>query len=263
MGGNNRIRKVTRKENDEDLENLDVALESEVDSEWSSENNAANFASFARQLQYDKTNFYGNNSYFSPYTSKKRKEPENEMVLFDTLPDEALKPYGKTKFETARKDTTSLFLIDSKNRDRSAFPQPTFFTLKPPRVYKKVVSIQVTQIKLLSSFFYFRAAKGNTFLSVIERGREGINTFLGFPVTRTINIAEGSYNISDLLNTLQIQMNYTPLFYDFPSGFSGFVNSFTANGDLSVNFNQPGDTYFDALNKKYVTNPTMDQITSY
>ena len=263
MEGRNRIRKVTRKESDEDLKDLDVALESQVDSEWSSENNSANFASFARQLQYDKTNFYGNNSYYSPYATKKEKEPENELVLFDTLPDEALKPYGKTKFETARKDTTSLFLIDSKNRDRSAFPQPTFFTLKPPRVYKKVVSIQVTQIKLLSSFFYFRAAKGNTFLSVIERGREGINTFLGFPVTRTINIAEGSYNISDLLNTLQIQMNYTPLFYDFPSGFSGFVNSFTANGDLSVNFNQPGDTYFDALNKKYVTNPTMDQITSY
>ena len=257
MEGNN------RKVKDGKVEISDTILESEIDSEWSNENNGANFASFARQLQYDRTNFYGNNSYYSPYTSKKQKEPENQLVLFDTLPDEALKQYGKTKFETSRRETTSIFLIDSKNRDRAAFAQPTYFTLKPPRVYKNVIRIQVTQIKLLSSFFYFRAAKGNTFLPVIERGRETINTYLEFPLTKVINIAEGSYNISDLLNTLQIQMNYTPLFYDYPSGFSGFVNAFTANGDLSVNFNQPGDTYFDALNKKYITNPTMDQITSY
>ena len=32
--------------------------DSDLDSEWSSENNAgANFATFARQLQYDKTNY--------------------------------------------------------------------------------------------------------------------------------------------------------------------------------------------------------------
>ena len=116
---------------------------------------------------------------------------------------------------------------------------------------------------MLSSFFYFRAAKGNTFLPVIERGRETINKFLGFPLTESIELPEGSYNISDLLSKLQIEMNSTPLFYDYPTGFSGFVNAFTTNGDLSVNFNQPGDTYYDALNTKYVTNPTIDQITGY
>jgi hypothetical protein len=206
----------------------------------------------------------GNNSYYAPFSTITNRGPLNALIDFDIpLPDDALKEYGSTKFATARKDNTTLFLIDSKNRDRSAYPQPTSFTLKPPRVYKNVTSIQITEIKLLSSFFYFRAAKGNTFLPVIERGREYINSFLGFPLTYSVQVAEGSYNIDELLSALQIQMNYTPLFYDYPSGFAGFVNAFTANGDLSVNFNQPGDTYYDALNKKYVSNPTMDLITSY
>jgi hypothetical protein len=237
----------------------------DLDSEWGNENNAgANYASFARQLLYDRTSYMGNNSYYASFSTVVNRGPQNALIEFEEkLPDDALKPYGTTKFATARKDQTTLFLIDSKNRDRSAYPQPTSFTLKPPRVYQNVASIQVTEIKLLSSFFYFRAAKGNTFLPVIERGRENINKFLGFPLTYNVQVAEGSYNIGDLLNTLQIQMNYTPLFYDYPTGFAGFVNAFTANGDLSVNFNQPGDTYYDALNKKYVTNPTMDQITSY
>jgi len=225
---------------------------------------SANFAKFARQLLYDRSGGYSNNQYYSPYAAGDTREPVNSLVEYESpLPEDAHKKYGKTKFETARKEVTTLFLIDSKNRDKSAFPQPTNFTLKPPRVYKNVVSIQVTQIKLLSSFFYFRAAKGNTFLPVIERGRESINKFLGFPLTESIEIAEGSYNISELLSNLQTQMNFTPLFYDYPTGFSGFVNAFTTNGDFSVNFNQPGDTYYDALNNKYITNPTMDQITSY
>ena len=224
----------------------------------------ADFVGFARQLMYDRSGGFSNNTYYSPYKMDKDKELVNSLVEYEApLPEDAHKKYGKTKFETARKEVTTLFLIDSKNRDKSAFAQPTNFTLKPPRVYKNVVSIQVTQIKLLSSFFYFRAAKGNTFLPIIERGRESINKFLGFQLTESIEIAEGSYNISELLSNLQIQMNFTPLFYDYPDGFSGFVNAFTTNGDFSVNFNQPGDTYYDALNDKYITNPTMDQITSY
>jgi hypothetical protein len=156
-----------------------------LDSEWIEENNAgANYASFARQLLYDRTNYMSNNSYYSGFSNIINRGPQNSLIVFDNpLPENALKPYGTTKFATARKEKTTLFLIDSKNRDRTAYPQPTSFTLKPPRVYKNVMSIQVTEIKLLSSFFYFRAAKGNTFLPIIERGRETINKFLGFPTT--------------------------------------------------------------------------------
>lgn len=207
-------------------------------SETSLENAAGpDFADFARHLTYEKQEEY------SVY------EPQSE----DT----------KKKEEPKSKEITTLFLIDSKNRDRNAFPQPTSFSLKPPRVYKNIVSIQVTQIKLLSSFFYFRNDKGNTFLPLVEIGRIEINSYLEKSLTAIIKIREGTYNINELLTELQTQMNYTPLFYDFPNGFTDFINNFTVNGDLSINFNQPGDTYYDRLNSKYVQNPTIGIINSY
>ena len=223
-----------------------------------------NFADFARSLKYDKSNFKSDYQFYRPFTSTIGSRPANDLISLETpLPADAHALYGKSKFESARKDVTTMFLVDSKNRDKNSYPQPTHFTIKPPRVYKNIVSIQVTQIKLLSSFFYFRAAKSNLVLPVIERGREAINKYLGFPLTEAATIPEGTYNINDLLSQLQLQMNYTPLFYDYPNYFSDFVTAFTTNGDLSVNFNQPGDSYYDSLNDKYVTNPTMDQIVSY
>jgi len=126
--------------------------DADLDSEWTDENNAgANYANFARQLLYDRTSYMGNNSYYASFSTIVNRGPQNTLIEFeDKLPDSALKPYGNTKFETARKDQTTLFLIDSKNRDRTAYPQPTSFTLKPPRVYQNVASIQVTEIKLIS-----------------------------------------------------------------------------------------------------------------
>ena len=208
-------------------------------SEQSLDNTAGpNFADFARHLTYEKREDYS-----APYEAYGDKDAKQEAPK--------------------SKEITSLFLIDSKNRDKSAFPQPTSFTLKPPRVYKNVVSIQVTQIKLLSSFFYFRADKGNIVLPLVEIGRIEINSYLGNSLTAAITIREGTYNVDELLSELQTQMNRTPLFYDFPNGFTDFINNFTINGDLSVNFNQPGDTYYDRLNAKFVQNPTVAIINSY
>lgn len=217
-------------------------------SEESLENTAGpNFADFARHLTYEK---------------------QEDYALYEPGPKEPPKQEAPKN-----KEITTLFLIDSKNRDKNAFPQPTSFTLKPPRVYKNVVSIQVTQIKLLSSFLYFRTDKGNTVLPLNEIGRIQINSYLGYNLTKAVTIREGTYNINDLLTEIQTQMNQTPVFYDFPEStdadattntpFSGFVNNFTTNGDLSVNFNQPGDIFYDRLNSKYIQNPTIASINSY
>ena len=210
-----------------------------------------NFVEFAKHLTYEKQEDYGF------YEGPPRKDAK------DSKKDEPPKT----------KEITTLFLIDSKNRDKNAFPQPTSFTLRPPRVYKNVVSIQVTQIKLLSSFLYFRMDKGNTVLPLVETGRIEINEYLGRFLTAAVTIREGTYNINDLLTEIQTQMNKTPIFYDFPESvqedgtditpFSGFVNNFTTNGDLSVNFNQPGDTFYDRLNSKYIANPTINTISAY
>lgn len=195
-------------------------------------------------------------------TSGRGSLPYNQYVSSPTmsLPDSSFSTTGQSQFKTERKDVTTLFLVDSTNRDRQAFPQPTDFTLRPPRAYKTVVSIQITQLKLLCSFFYFQASKGNITLPVIELDRQNANTYLGRSLTKAVTIREGTYAINDLLTEITTQLNFTPLFYDFPNGFTEFVTAFTTNGDFGVNFNEPGDTFFDTLNNKFIPNPTKDYI---
>jgi hypothetical protein len=57
-------------------------------------------------------------------------------------------------------------------------------------------------------------------------------------------------------------MNTTPTFYYFSDDFNDFVRQFSATGDLSLNFNLPGDYYYDALLEKYISNPTIDYIVT-
>lgn len=217
-----------------------------------------NFADFARQLTYKSGN--EGNSYFFPYEKgdeAAEKKSEGTYVFPSTITEKKDPPKST--------DVTTLFLIDSLNRDKVAFPQPTNLTLKLPRVYKNVKSISLTQVKLLCSFYYFSdsLAKSNIYLPVIERGRESISTYNRAPLTKVIKIRQGTYGINDLLNEIQTEMNYTPLFYDFPDGFTDFIKIFTISGDFSINFNQPGDTYYDSLNNKYIQNPTLASIVSY
>ena len=226
------------------------------------------FADFAKQLKYQRNQFNDTAvDFYYPYSQTNTLANTLANMLttaVDSIPAEAFSLYGNSKFVSERTNTTTLFMIDSKNRDQSAYPLPTNFTLKPPRIYKNVVHIEISQLKLLTSFYYFSATKGNTILPVRELGRESITSLNGNSLTEAVVIPDGTYTIDQLLNQLQLQMNYTPLFYSFPGGFNEFVPRFTnANGDLSVNFNQPGDTYYDSLNNKYITNPTMTQIISY
>jgi hypothetical protein len=214
-----------------------------------------NFAEFAKQLKYDTSDGYKNNTYYSPYEITPVKPLEDGYIFPSTITQSVTLP--KTN------DITTLFLIDSINRDKKAFPQPVSFTLKLPRLYKNVKSIQLTQLKLLCSFYYFSIAKSNIYLPIIENGRGSITTYNNHPLTELITIREGTYSINDLLTEIQTEMNYTPLFYDFPNGFSDFSTLFTNNGDFSINFNQPGDTYYDSLNSKYIQNPTIALIVSY
>ena len=229
-----------------------------------------NFADFARQLTYQKSPELVYNNYFFPV----EKNTQNTSVKDQTylFPSTFLETQDAPKstevgkiFAPKTTDLTTLFLIDSLNRDRSAFPQPTSFTLKLPRVYRNVKSISMTQIKLLCSFYYFSdsVAKSNIYLPIREKGRESIATYNGSPLTKVVTIRQGTYGIGDLLNEVQTALNYTPLFYDFPRGFADFIEIFTVNGDYSINFNQPGDTYYDSLNSKVIQNPTLASIVSY
>jgi len=170
-------------------------------------------------------------------------------------------PFTGTSFDMTNGTYTSILMINSRDRDTHVYAQPTFFTIRLPRTYRNVTSFQITQMKLLSSFFYFRPDKENVTLSVLEQGRT-VNVG-GQTVDNviTVTIRTGTYNIDTLLAEIQTQLNRTPLFFYYPNGFSDFITQFTAAGDLSVNFNLPGDTYFNSLNDTFVANPTIEQIT--
>lgn len=165
--------------------------------------------------------------------------------------------YGKTEFKTSPQSRQTMVLVDSQDRDRQAYPQPTSMQLHLPRVYRNITSLSVQQMKLLNSFLYFRQNKYNISFNIWEEGRYLAD---GAPNILTVRIREGSYNINTLLNELTVQMNTTPTFFHYPNDFNDFATLFPVSGDLGINFNLPGDYYYDGLLEKYVQNPTFDYI---
>ncbi len=203
--------------------------------------------------------------------------PQNQLVKstggyaqFDKSGADKPIEYGKTQFKTAAQSRQTMILIDSENRDRKAFPQPTQMKLYLPRIYRNVTSVQVQQLKLLSAFLYFRDQKYNTSFKVWEEGRaysysyyniNNLNFVTESGLTEVlVKIREGSYSITTLLNELTLQMNLTPTFFYYPNGFEEFTALFSVTGDLGLNFNYPGDYYYDPLTQQYVNNPTFDYI---
>ncbi len=172
-------------------------------------------------------------------------------------------PFTGTTFDMNTGIATSILIVNSRDRDRNVYPQPTFFTLRVPRIYRNITSFQILQLKLLSSFFYFRPDKENTDITILENGRE-IPDQYGTMIPNKIKsfIRTGTYDITSLLNELQTQLNRTPLFFDYPNGIQDFIPQFASTGDLSLGFNQPGDTYYDSLRRQFVNNPTISTIVT-
>ena len=154
--------------------------------------------------------------------------------------------------------TTSIIMLNSRDRDRSVYPTPANLTLRLPRTYTNITSMQVVQMKLLSSFLYFRLDKNNTCLTINEFGRISYNYLnqAQGPLNVKKCIREGSYNINTLIAELTIQLNTPPLFFDYPGGFSQFVPLFVSTGDFGYAFNYPGDYFYDSLNRVYTAAPT-------
>ena len=73
------------------------------------------------------------------------------------------------KFETNK--NTTLIMINSRDRDTTVYTQPTDFYIRLPRTYKNITNIAITELKLLSAFYYFSPTKSNTSISILELGR--------------------------------------------------------------------------------------------
>ena len=186
------------------------------------------------------------------YMKKQFGSPLNQPN--PSFTDLEIKPDASgVQLKSSSQSVNSIIMLLSNDRDRSVYPQPTVVTLRLPRVYKNVTSFQIVQIKLLSSFFYFRPDKFNTDITIIENGRSKVRSL----------IRTGTYDINSLMTEIQTQLNATPIFYDFPNGFQDFALRFASTGDFGVNFNYPGDSYYDSLEQRFVPNPTMTSIVSH
>ena len=157
---------------------------------------------------------------------------------------------------------TSIVMLNSRDRDRSVYPTPANVTLRLPRMYTNITSMQVVQMKLLSSFLYFRADKNNICLTINEFGRVFYNYLNQAQGTLNVKkcIREGTYNINTLIAELTIQLNTPPIFFDYPGGFNQFVPLFVSTGDFGYAFNYPGDYFYDSLNRTYTAAPTRSFI---
>ena len=232
-------------------------------SSWSSHsNNQPNYRQFASQLQLSK--------------AAGPDFPTNaEQILFQN--PKTMAPYVSDtsgvsipKLTTTKTAVTSIIMLDSRNRDIYVYPQPTNLVLRLPRTYKNISNFQLVQINMLSSFFYFRADKSNLSITIQEQGRylqdtlgvtkDSTNSTL-YPITTKIR--EGTYTIDTLVAELNLQLNRTPIFYDFINGINDFAPIFIASGDYSLNFNQPGDNFYDSLNNIFNRSPTITQIVQH
>jgi len=216
----------------------------------------SSFSTIQKQLSYG-TDIIGKNTIYSLY------EPEPDPDVTEPSEAPAL-PAKNTAVELPGSEPgTNIIMIDSRYRDRQSYPQPTYFSLRLPRTYMNIKSINVSEIKLLTSFYYFRPDKGNTTITIHEKGRTTYtyeDTIQSTIVTRSITT--GSYNINSLLSELTTQLNYTPLFFDFSNGINDFIGAFRSTGDFFLNFNQPGDFFFNTTTNLWIPNPTITTIWS-
>lgn len=175
-------------------------------------------------------------------------------------PEKQITAVAAEEYDASR--NTSLIMINSRDRDTNIYPQPTYFTIRMPRTFKNIKSVAITQLNLLNSFFNFSQAKGNTYMYVNELGRV-LQTPTG-PVQNNVKvqIRDGTYSASELVDELNNALNQTPLFSDISGGVGRFIELFKGTGDYSLLFNEPGPVSYNSLTGQYEANITMSQLVA-
>ena len=184
------------------------------------------------------------------------KLPPVQTGMSATFGDNTPITQNGAKFKVKESRNTTLFMINSRDRDAMLYPQPTFFTIRLPRPFKSVKTINISQLNLLNSFFNFAETNGNTYMNVYEQER----TINGTSARNIVNvkIRNGSYGVNDLVTELTNAMNATPLFADITLG--NFINGFQATGDYTTLFNTPGNVVYNSLTQTYDRNQTLTDI---
>jgi hypothetical protein len=189
-----------------------------------------------------------------------RNPPVETAMPAKVTGEDASIPLTGTKFETAESRNTFLITINSRDRDTKAYPLPTFFTIRLPRTLRNIKQINIQQLNLLNSFFNFSAAKGNTFMYVLEQGRTRLENGSNVPNDVKISIRNGTYTADDLVTELTSALNTTPLFSGIT--FNQFSAGFRNTGNFGLLFNTPGPIVFNSLTQSYDRNQTINNIIS-
>jgi len=108
-----------------------------------------------------------------------------------------------TRIAFEEKRHTHVIMVNSLDRDQNVYPLPTQVRLKLPRVYKNVERIDIVQIKFFCGLYAISAARKNNAITVSDVGGQN-----------TIVIPDGTYNMNQLLTTIQGGLNTaSPLTY--------------------------------------------------
>ena len=180
---------------------------------------------------------------------------------------------------------TSLISIKSLNRDKNVWPTPYNFQLKLPRTYKNVTKFQLVQLSFpvnsngvgQPSFFLSSLVKDmivngvpvsciNTCISITECSA-ATNTFgmmelgrtndYGQSLLTTVSVPGANYTDLQLADELTFQSNSTPPLAII--SYSDFKDVFMNTRDVSVLFNEPGDTFYSKTGVR-LHRPNKDTI---
>lgn len=186
---------------------------------------------------------------------------------------------------------TSLVSIKSINRDHTVYPSPYNFQLKLPRVYKHVTKFQLVQMSFpnnnsanlsqaalitctivrdlvvagipsscISTCLGTIDCTGFTTTTfLIEQGRLNVN---GEPLLIGLSISDTSHTTRQLANELTFKANSTPPFNII--SYEEFRDIFMNTRDISVLFNEPGESFYSNVsNIRYNHHTKNDIMNTY
>lgn len=104
-----------------------------------------------------------------------------------------------TELQITEQRVTHTLMVDSLDRDQRVYPLPTQFKLRLPRTYRNITRIDIVQVKMLSGFYAFSEAKGNTALTIHDTSN---NTLL------TVTVPEGTYSIQQLVDSIVLPVGF-------------------------------------------------------
>lgn len=213
-----------------------------------------------RELTYDARSAYSSDTLVSSRTFSGPGSEKQTQVIGSGIPaDVQLKQQATIEKETYSESlNTTLITISSRDRDTRIYPQPTFFTIRLPKIFKNIRSVNITQINLLNSFFNFSQSKGNTFFYLNELGRTIVQDGVTIQNDNLIQIRNGTYTASELVTELNNAMNQSAIFANI--SLQSFVQQFQSSGDYTLLFNQPGSATYNSLTGQYDSNLTLSQL---